>query len=615
MAEFGVKATELSAPQGAGTSPIAPVQERAVNAFPADVITGVADIFAKGLKQNAKEEAERQRSAIVGEFIRQKSLINDGITSGQLKPHEAGARSRAVTMQFFASNPGLIKDLEDADKALKGYTDLGQAQTLEDAENKRRLDTLAAANGVGYVTWGGMGEKAENAIIDAYNSARRFEETFKLQTMVNAENRAVNAESRAEQNHTLAIQDRIDQQRSMQGVIEIADKNMDVLLESGMSLMNNATMPYEQKLALHNANITRVKSQMYAIAGKNPELAAPWERLINDIDAVTQKILDPKVKSANELEVLKNEYQILMTKSKLAIIADPVMRKAAVTTELFRDTGLLTLSNSPAIARFLQAGETIEESLINLAQAGTGKGSKPIVGTPAEKVSLETFKQSLSSLQSGKVPAEKREQATMEAINVGNKLLAETAEAGKANDPKVLKNLASLYASAEFGKLAKEGKLDRNTLGNAQKVFQMTYDGAVSQAVLAKLEQPLPKGDSNPDGKATILDEINIRFNGSGVVFENKNKASGAELIRQYDRKKDLDKAADGLNTLIQLHAHLEGTTDYGKYFEDNKHVLLPSVFPDPAKLKPGQVVNGYKYLGGAYRSRTNWQKVAEAKE
>lgn len=615
MAEFGVKATELSAPQGAGTSPIAPVQEHAVNTFPGALLDGVVDIFAKGLKQNAKEQADMQKNAIIGEFIRQKSLIADGITTGQLKAHEAGARSRAVTMQFYASNPSLIKDLEDADKAMRGFTDIGQAETQEQAENKRRLDTLAAANAAGYVTWKGMSVDTENKIIDAYNSARLFEEDFKRRTMVNSEERAQNAEQRAADSHIYAVQDRIDKERSYKEIVAIADKNMDALFASGRDLVNNTTMTYEEKSLRHNHNINRIKTAMYDVARKNPELAAPYERILNDLDATTQKLLDPKAKSAAEVEMLKNEYDAIIYKSKLSIVADPKMRKAVVSTMLFKDTGLLTVNNSRTIAQFLESGDSIEGTIANLAQAGTGQGSKPIVGTNAEAVSLEKYNASLKNLFNGKIPADQREQATIEAVNVGNKLLAETAEAGKANDPKTLKGLATLYASSEFGKLAKEGKLDQKTLKNAQSVFQMTYDSAVSQAILAKLEQPLPNGDTNPTGKTIIMDELNIRFQGSGVVFENKNKASGAELIRQYDRKKDLDKAAEGLNTLIQLHAHLEGTTDYGKYFEENKHRLLPTVFPDPAKLKPGQVVDGYKYLGGPYRSKSNWQKVSESKQ
>jgi hypothetical protein len=61
------------------------------------------------------------------------------------------------------------------------------------------------------------------------------------------------------------------------------------------------------------------------------------------------------------------------------------------------------------------------------------------------------------------------------------------------------------------------------------------------------------------------------------------------------------------LNQLIRLHAHLEGTTDYAKYWEAHKHELMPSIYPDPNKLKPGTVVDGFKYVGGNYRDRSNW--------
>ena len=73
-------------------------------------------------------------------------------------------------------------------------------------------------------------------------------------------------------------------------------------------------------------------------------------------------------------------------------------------------------------------------------------------------------------------------------------------------------------------------------------------------------------------------------------------------------------KEAEGaLNQVIRIGAHMEGTTDYAKYWENNKHLIMPSIYPDPAKLKPGQVVDGYKYLGGPSGVQSNWQFVGKS--
>jgi hypothetical protein len=67
------------------------------------------------------------------------------------------------------------------------------------------------------------------------------------------------------------------------------------------------------------------------------------------------------------------------------------------------------------------------------------------------------------------------------------------------------------------------------------------------------------------------------------------------------------------VNQLVKAGAHMEGHTNYDKYWEANKHQILPNMFPDPARLKVGQVVDGYKYIGGNVKSKSNWIKEPES--
>jgi hypothetical protein len=54
-----------------------------------------------------------------------------------------------------------------------------------------------------------------------------------------------------------------------------------------------------------------------AIAGKNPEAAAPWVKLFDDMDQTIRQQLDPTKKSADELKLLQDRYNTLITKAKL----------------------------------------------------------------------------------------------------------------------------------------------------------------------------------------------------------------------------------------------------------------------------------------------------------
>jgi hypothetical protein len=78
--------------------------------------------------------------------------------------------------------------------------------------------------------------------------------------------------------------------------------------------------------------------------------------------------------------------------------------------------------------------------------------------------------------------------------------------------------------------------------------------------------------------------------------------------IRHADRLKQLQLAEDGLNNILRMNAHMDGTTDYTKYWEDNKSKLLPGVFGEG--LKVGTIKNGYQYNGGDARDPRNYTKV-----
>jgi len=69
-----------------------------------------------------------------------------------------------------------------------------------------------------------------------------------------------------------------------------------------------------------------------------------------------------------------------------------------------------------------------------------------------------------------------------------------------------------------------------------------------------------------------------------------------------------LTQYQQGLNTVVRIGAHMEGTSDYQKYWEDNKYVLLPQLYP----IKPGFVDKaGFKWSGdGDFRDRNTWTKV-----
>lgn len=602
MAEFSV---DLAAPRGQGAQPVSPVQEQIVPEQPNPLLTGIVNIFAKGLEANNKQAALDRKSAIVGEYVKNEQVYSTALTTGQWNSSQVGMASRSNFTKMIAAYPEYITELQEAKKSIYDSTDVGEAQKKVDAEAAFQNNLKTQASNMGFTFYDGMSPQAQSAVIDAAQTEIRTnrvsDETYKR----NAEQRAQNSEGRAKETFGITIQDHVDRENTIKGILEVADKNFDAFSKVTNDLVNNGSMPYDQKQLILSQNVSRIKAGLASISSKNPELAAPWTKLFDEMSSTAAKLADPTPKSEQELTLLKNTFDTQQYKAKLMITTDPKARNAVALSNLFgNNDSLLKLGVSPVLIGTL--------SQLGLGPA-TGQAPPQVVGTSDEKGALKGIKSALSSLQNGSAVGDK-DKMGIEAVNSVNGVLKQNATMQGPISAPMLKDLATFYSSPEFGKLSEKGELDKPTMQNVKQVFQVSYEPAVTQAVAQRLETPIehsPGRDSGNRGKPkqTLLDTVDIKFNGSGVSFVTKPNAFDT-LSSSFDRD-SLKEAEQGLNTVIRMGAHLEGTTDYAKYWEDNKHLFLPKVYPDPNKLKVGQVVkakNGksYKYVGGNYNDISN---------
>lgn len=609
MAEFGVNATSLSAPQGAGTDPVAAVQEKTSGLGLSPIIGDVVSIFSKGLANSAKDDAEKRKNAIVGEYINNEKVYTDAMTTGQWNSSQVSVASRANYNKMLAAYPEYVQDITQARAAVYGGTETGEAQKKQEAEQKLKDSNIQAASNMGYVFYPNMSPAAEAAQLDAWSAARRIEIQTQKDTAAASEARAQAGEKRAGATFQMTADDYVAKENAVAGAREIASKNFDSIISTTDDLKKQmaAGMPYEQALMLHNGNISRINAGLLSIAGKNPEMAAPWIKLFGDIDANIKEQLDPKPKTANERKMLEDRYNILVTTSKIAAVEkNPALLKAVTASNLFQGESMVTMANAPAVSEWLLSASGVDPKLGTPAQL-VGKDDKQLFSSAASAI---------QRLQSGSIPADQLPKATQEATNVVNTLLKQTEGASGEMNPQALKEASRFFSSTAFGKMALAGQVDKQTAANAQHVFQVQYEPAVKQAITSRLDDL---------GVSGVVD---IKTVGGNVVFQKKvvedkrtymqqltgafNIDAGMTGINRTAQVAGVKEAEAGLNQLIRLHAHLEGTTDYAKYWEDHKHQLMPSVFPDPAKLKPGQIVDGRKYIGGNYRDPSNWPTAAK---
>jgi hypothetical protein len=599
MAEFGVQATQLSAPQGAGANPVAPVETINPLAPLVNAAGGVLDIVAKGLKANQKEEAEKRKQAIISGYVKTETKINDAVSTGQMTPAQASARSRANFNQYAAGFSEYIEEFEKAGKALRGFTEKGEVEDAIKAERVLRDRDVTQAQQRGFTFVPGMTKAQEDAQIEASKTGIRAEQM--LSNFYKSQD-----ELRASGRYNEEIAKRDAQNLSVTLITEIAGSNIQAFQQFGASLgeqVRSGKMDPQNAQVVLAERYSNIQGAIAAAARTNPELSGPYRTLFNELNVVNQKLIDPK----SNAEEVENQLKVILGRAKLlAVSSDPKVKAAVVASQL--------LPNSVEVA--LQVSPQVNEIFAKISSMPPDMGTPQVVANPAvEGDVLKLLKESLKGMKGKNVTD--HEVANVQAANSVNAILKQTGDlVNKGVTPKQLSNVASFLASPEYGEYVKNGQVNAEANATAKKVFQLSYEPTITRGIQQQLDTFLygqasfAKGAKQPAPKK-IADVVDIQFNGSGVSFKAKptEGLDPVERASQASAVADLKVAEAAINQLVRMGAHMEGTTDYAKHWKENKHIYMPNVYPQPGRLKVGDVVDGYEYFReGDYSDPRNWR-------
>lgn len=601
MADFGERATSLSPAQGAGAEVLRPSQEQYVNEsiLNTNIVGGLVDIFSKGLVDNRKAEAEARKNAIVGQYIKEETSYNQALTTGQMSVTQVAARSRANANKFFAAYPEYFEDFDKAGRALKGLTEKGDVEKQQETEKAQRDKDIAEASGRGFQFTPGMPKEAQDAQINASKVGIRAEAQM-------AELYKRNAEARAQGTFDQNIADREQKEMSVRLVNEIAGSNLDAFGQLGKTLAESAkagTVPFELAQAQLTERFSNIQAALQSAARVNPELAAPYRSLFNEMNEVYKKQLDPK----QATEGLEDELKRIITRGKLLAVQDPKFVNAVAVSNLLGNNPELGLAISgQASAAIARMGSTVLG----------GNGFVPqVVGNPdIETDVLKTLKSAVGKLEDPKTP--NRDKAKVEATNNVNQILKQAGDLlDRGATPTQLKGVAEFFASPEYAGFVSKNQIDKQAAGAAKKTFQLSYEPAIINGVQEKLNAYAYQGSKGPMDKGreptTIGSAVIATFTGSGIVFEPRNASSDpVERQSQQAAIRELQSAQKGINQLIHIGAHMEGSTDYATYWENNKHIYMPQIYSKYQGLNIGDVKNGYRYNGGEAGDAKSWSKV-----
>ncbi len=601
MAEFGEKATQLSAPQGAGANPIAPAT---AGIFDNGVLKGVSniiDIFEKGLANDAKDRAKAQEQAVVGAYAQKLQALNNAAMSGGMKPSEAALRSRIYHGEYVGSYSQYVDEFEKVRKAFDA-TGIGSAKDQQEDVRKQRNAEISSAQSVGMPVNLNMPEDVIEGMLTNHRT------NVAAQKMFEQEQKRIEAD-RSNRRFDNEVMDREAKENSLRLINTIANTNLDTASTYAQHLgsqvragkMNPAEA--EQQWSTYT---TRIEAEIQSAAALNPSMATPYRDLFNEVRVNGSKYFDP----TSDLKTLDNEYKLIIARQKLMMAQDPSMAQVAAASSMF--------GNDPQVV--LAMGKQFGEALLRLTQTSVdAPGVKPqIVGdSEAEKATIKSVTRSIESFNSGK--AREPEKLKTEIDNVVGNLLQQLGDsAGRPGvDAKYMADMASFVASPQFGEYVAKNPPNRDAQLLAKKAFQSVYYSGVVKGIDAKLGYALqmPKDASKPRGSPVV--STGPLFDPSSLIIEDRG---GMVSLRQAapsasvsDRQSvriaqvDIREAERAVNQLIRLRAHLEGHTDYANVWNENKHTLLPRFFKAPDKtVEPKNASGDYVPLYRTEESAMN---------
>ena len=608
MADFSVNATQMAGPQEAGSAPVQAVQERAANPLGGviGVLDSAVDLFAFNSKKNQKLDEEARKQQALSRYASEQATINSAVMTGAMTPAESRVRSQTLLDQHLATGMYTSEISQLHSTFVKG-TALGDVEQVAQTEKDRLKAGVQAAQSDGIEFPPNASVPTQNAIVAAWQAQKRA----KQDSDEEMKNIRFQRESK-DWNDKQA--DAVAKQQGIQTINKIAASQIDLsgaFITGLVDSVKASPGSYDTALASFTSHFAKIESTLQAAAGNHPELAGSYRSLFADLKRVGEKMLDPK----NQTEALDNEYKMLVNKMKLtAVQTDPKILGYAALSQILGANSDLALSAA-------KAGSSINNLLENMNTPAGGYLQPPnLINDPKTlSSSMDILDKTLKStgFDMMKDPAKAR----TEVRNAFDNILEQTSVAlDKGMPAKDIERVMKTLASPEFGAYVKKEGYSPQGIEAVRKAIQINYNKTITQAVGQKLEEYVYGGAvfsrGGSEAPVTALkDTVDVKFNGSGISFMAKQGAGNDPVAKGdvKDKVKALNDASAGVNRMIQVAAHLEGTTDYAAIWDKYKHTFVPQLYPN----KKGDIVeyNGVKYSykdlpNVSYTDRSNWQPV-----
>lgn len=506
-------------------------------------------LFSSSQKAEAAQSLETAKADITSRLL----TVTDAHAMGEVDQRTAQAMSRKLYSQALAE--GKV-ETEELRSIFSPFLDVGASLKKGTAEEQEAAKIRESAVSSGWVK-PSMNDKEQQAALNNYQDFTLAGEKLKRSNLVRDSNTA----------------NRVNSQRVALSEMNAAytDKFRGDIKDIQSRLTNGEINP-EAALAELDNNWANIQSLI------NSQGSEAGGEFLSNMTAPMKTIYESAKKFASG-EISKDVYQNISDRNiaaaKANITGDPETAKVVAFSSMFQNSDILLRK------------EIGQEVLKFIGKNGDTTKRPADLTDPADQANtsdyLSMFKDTVKTVNQG--TAQDMEASTLEAQNNLTQIVRGVGQYGAMVDnPSELNTVFDTLADPSTGKfLVGSGGVPADVAAEAKIVFDEAYRDPAVQAVIEDFSGGrIRSGNPNSYWGVGTSSEVGVSqailpvFSGAGVTFIMDASVSKADRNAVRARIKDLNKkAAPVLNRLIRLDAHLSGTTDYAKVYNDNYEMLF----------------------------------------
>ncbi len=524
-------------------------------------VDNVNSILFSNDKKAARADAAK--NTLFGEIAERVSYYADAREQG-VSQDEILRKLRVDSLAWVANNPSLTEDIYTFQNKLLQENGLAGSITREtpiETGNRKKIET-ATADGWDVSTPQGM--QTYDRFLLQTNQLKQIEQEISAAT---AEGRLVSAKMQNEATLTL------------HGVVQTGTSWVNNQISKANNLLSETQDPKARTAIIQQTKAAVAQQLAFIGAQKSAGGTVDTSYLTAGIDNI-MKTWEETANGTADLSALETAQKTAETQAyMMALQADPKLATliALDKASKFQDPTMIMQLDAAKMAvynKLFSSTPTNTDGTTN-----TSSGKPPDIVESVENVGLVTEVLKDSTKKALNNPEASPEELAAQGNKLFNTMRSVVSYGANDDDAKNFMSVVDLFSDTSVGRFLESHPdlIDMGVATQAQQIIQKQYEGTVLPLVNEKWQeagnQLLRGGITLPDGSPMDISQDMTRliepvWNGAGLEFRVNDQFSNVASARGL--AKELNSSiSPAVNRMVRTFAHLSGTTDYEKIYNE----------------------------------------------